>query len=102
MNKVIFTIQYEIKSEKHEEYLSSIKELKLLIKAEGLESYSVYEVKGKKTNVFEEVFVFTSKEAFDNFDDGENERVDILVNKIEDMKVVNSTHYNTLIELNQN
>jgi hypothetical protein len=98
MNKVIFTIQYEIKSEKREEYLSSIKELKLLVKAEGLESYSFYEVK-VKTTTFEEVFLFASKEAFDNYDDGENERMDILVNKIEDMKVVNTTHYNTLIEV---
>ncbi|MBS4033897.1 MAG: hypothetical protein KGZ85_05490 [Ignavibacterium sp.] len=102
MNKVIFTIQYEIKVDKREEYLSSIKELKLLVKADGLENYSVYEVKGKKTNVFEEVFIFISKEAFDNFDDGENERMDILVSKIEDMKLANSTHYNTLIELDLN
>ena len=44
MSKVLFSIQYEIVPEKRDEYLKVIKELKNLLKAEGLESYVVYEV----------------------------------------------------------
>ena len=40
MSKVLFTINYEIQGDKKEEYLKTIRELKSLIKAEGLESYS--------------------------------------------------------------
>jgi hypothetical protein len=98
MSKVIFTVQYEINQQKREDYLISIRELKSLMKAEGLESYSVYELKGK-SNHFEEIFIFLSKDAYDNYDDNENERVGLLLNKIEEMKIANSTKYNTLIEV---
>jgi L-rhamnose mutarotase len=47
MSKVIFTIQYELEKDRQEEYLSIIHELKNLLKAEGLEDYSVFTVKGK-------------------------------------------------------
>ena len=98
MAKVIFSVQYEINSENRNEYINSIKELKSLLKADGLESYSVFELKGK-ANHFEEIFVFSSQEAFDNYDDSENERVDILISKLEDLKIPNSTKYNTLFEV---
>jgi len=97
MAKVIFSVQYEVKDAKREEFINSIKELKSLLKAEGLESFSLFEAKAK--NTFQEVYQFTSKEAFDNFDDAENERVDILISKIEDLKEPNSTKYNTLVEV---
>ncbi|NCS82473.1 MAG: hypothetical protein COW85_02310 [Ignavibacteria bacterium CG22_combo_CG10-13_8_21_14_all_37_15] len=97
MDKVIFSIQYEVQDNKREEFINSIKELKSLLKADGLESYSLFE--GKTKNYFQEVYQFSSKEAFDNFDDSENERVDILISKIEDFKVPNSTKYNTLYEV---
>ncbi|CAG0942793.1 hypothetical protein BROC_02005 [Candidatus Brocadiaceae bacterium] len=98
MGKVIFSIQYEIRPEKREEFLQAGKELKSLICAEGLESYSIYEIKGK-TNLFEEVYIFTSAEFYENFDDAENERVNVLLSKMEDIKVQNTTKYNTLFEL---
>ena len=98
MSKIIFTVQYEINPEKRDDYLSSIVELKSLLKIDGIESYSVYEVKGKSNN-FEEIFVFTSKEAYDNYDDGENERTNILISKIEELKIRNTTKYNTLVEV---
>ena len=97
MDKVIFSIQYEVQENKRDEFINSIKELKSLLKAEGLESYSLFE--GKTKNHFQEVYQFTSKEAFDNFDDSENERVDILISKIEDLKEPNTTKYNTLYEV---
>ena len=97
MAKVIFSIQYEVQDSKRDEFINSIRELKSLLKAEGLESYSLFE--GKTKNHFQEVYQFSSKEAFDNFDDSENERVDILISKIEDLKEPNSTKYNTLYEV---
>jgi hypothetical protein len=95
MSKVIFSVQYEILEDKKDEYLRTINELKNLLKAEGLESYSVYEVKGK-SNQFQEQYIFSSEEAFENFDDNEDERLNILINKISDLAKEHSTKYTTL------
>ena len=98
MAKVIFTVQYDVIPEKREDFLTSVKELKSLIKAEGLESYEIFEIKGK-SNSFQENYLFTSEDSYDNFDDAENERVNILISKIETLKVHNTTRYNTLLEV---
>ena len=101
MAKVIFSIQYEISSNKKEEYLGVVKELKNIVKAEGLENYSVYEIKGKPNN-FQEIYTFSSSEAFDQFDDNQNERLNILVNKLSDLTTTeNSTKYSTLYEVSE-
>ena len=98
MSKVIFTIKYEIQEEKKDEFLDVIRELKNLVKAEGLENYSVYEVKGKK-NMYKEIYQFESEEAYDNYDDVADERTDILMNKLSDCVKLGSTEYLTLIEM---
>ncbi|MCU0332102.1 MAG: MFS transporter [Ignavibacteriaceae bacterium] len=98
MSKVLFTINYDIQGDKKEEYLKTIRELKSLIKAEGLESYSVYEVKGKP-NRFQEQYIFSSDEAFENFEDATDERINILINKISGMTVEHTTKYATQTEL---
>ena len=98
MSKILFTINYEIQGDKKEEYLKTIRELKSLIKAEGLESYSVYEVKGK-SNRFQEQYIFSSDEAFENFEDATDERINILINKISGMTVEHTTKYATQTEL---
>ena len=98
MSKVLFTINYEVEKEKREEYLRTIRELKNLIKADGLESYSIYEVKGK-SNRFQEQYIFSSDEDFENFEDGTDERMSILISKIESLTVDHSTKYSTLAEL---
>lgn len=97
MSKVLFVIKYEIDVAKRDEYLTLARELKTLLKAEGLENYAVYEVKGKQ-NHFEEIYTFSSAEAYDNFDDNQNERISILLNKLSDM-VKDSTKYTTLTEV---
>ena len=98
MPKVIFTIQYELKPDKKEDFLSVIKELKNLVKADGLENYSVYENRGK-LNHFEEIYSFSSEEAYEAFDDNQDERVNILIAKLNDFTVYNSTKYSTLYEI---
>jgi quinol monooxygenase YgiN len=98
MAKVIFSIQYEINPSKKDEYLDIVRELKNLLKTDGLEKYEVFEVKGK-ANSFQEIYEFVSKEAFEAFDDDQNERLNILINKLSDLTVENSTKYSTLYEL---
>ena len=95
MSKVIFSVQYEIDSTKVEEFHSVINELKNLLRAEGLEDYSVYEVKGKP-NHYQEQYTFVSEEAFDAFDDNTDERINILVSKLNDLTVDHSAKYVTL------
>ena len=98
MSKVIFTIQYELEKDKQEQYLSIIHELKNLLKADGLEDYSVFSVKGKP-NHFQEQYTFTSKEAFEAFDDENDERINILINQLSDLTIEHSTKYLTLSEI---
>jgi quinol monooxygenase YgiN len=98
MSRVIFSIRYNIFPERREEYLDVVRELKNLVKAEGLESYSVFEQKNK-ANSFEEVYLFNSHEAFENFDDNQDERIDLLMTKLSDMIKEQSTQYTTLYEV---
>mgnify|MGYP001590876592 FL=1 len=99
MSKVIFSIRYNIFPEKREEYLDMVRELKNIVKAEGLETYSVFEQKNKANN-FEEVYIFKSKEAYENFEDNTDERIDILMTKLSDMIKEQTTQYTTLFEVN--
>ena len=100
MPKVIFTIQYEINKDKRDEYYSVIKELKNLVTGEGLESYRIFEVKGKP-NHFQEIYIFASNEAYEQFDDDQSERINILINKLNDLTVGNSVKYTTMHEILQ-
>ena len=100
MGKVLFSIKYSILPEKRSEYLDVIRELKTLVKADGLESYSVYETKGK-ANDFEEIYTFESEKAYEDFDDQSDDRVDILMTKLSDMIKQQSTHYATLFEVEE-
>lgn len=95
MSKVIFTIQYELKKDKKEEFLSVVNELKNLLNADGLDDYSVFRVKGKQ-NQYQEQYTFVSEEAFDFFDDNNDERINILINKLNDLTTEHSTRYLTL------
>ncbi len=98
MAKVIFSIQYDIIPSNREDYLTVVRELKALIKANGLLSYSVFEKKNKQ-NSFEEVYIFESDQAYEEFDDIQDERIDILMSKLSDMIKDNSTKYTTLQEV---
>lgn len=99
MSRVIFSIRYQVYPERRQEYLDVVRELKNIIKAEGLESYSVFEQKNKPNN-FEEIYLFKSEEAFENFDDNQDERIDILMTKLSDMIKEQTTQYTTSLEVN--
>ncbi len=98
MSKVIFTVQYTIKPEKREEYLKILKDLKLIIKSDGLLSYNVYEIKGRQ-NHFQEIHVFASEDSYENYDDNNDERINLILRKISDITVKNSVKYTTMIEI---
>ena len=95
MSKVIFTIQYELRDGQEDQYTSVINELKNLLNADGLEDYSVFKVKGKK-NHYQEQYTFSSEEAFEAFDDDNDERINILINKLSDLTVDHTSKYITL------
>lgn len=99
MSKVIFSIRYNIIPERRAEYLDVVRELKNIVKADGLESYSVYELKNKANN-FEEIYMFKNKESYENFEDSTDERIDILMTKLSDMIKEQTTQYTTLFEVN--
>jgi quinol monooxygenase YgiN len=98
MSKVIFNVSYEIDPSKRKEFIESMKEYKSLIAGDGIQSYGLYEEKGKP-NHFQELFVFASEESYDNFDDADNDRLNILVSKLEGMKVNKTTKLRTLHEV---
>lgn len=98
MAKVIFSIQYDVNPGKRDEYFNIMREMKTLVKADGLLSYSIFEKKNK-SNSFEEVYLFDSNESYEQFDDNQNERVDILMSKLSDLLVDSSTKYTTMHEV---
>ncbi|MCB0731757.1 MAG: antibiotic biosynthesis monooxygenase [Ignavibacteriae bacterium] len=98
MSRVIFSISYDIIPDKRAEYLDVVRELKSIIKSDGLLSYSVFEQKSKE-NSFQEIYIYESEEAWENADESENERVDILMTKLSDLIKEKSTHYSTLFEV---
>ncbi len=98
MSRVIFSINYDIIPNKRVVYLDVVRELKSIVKAEGLESYSVFEQKSKE-NSFKEIYIYESEEAWEDADDVQDERVDILMTKLSDLVKEKSTHYSTLFEV---
>ena len=99
MSKIIFQISYEIKPEKRDEYLVTIKELKSNLKNNSGKNYNVYEDKNKK-NYFTEIYICENEEEYENL---ENETDDItfdLTNKIFNEYVTDKkANYLTLYEI---
>jgi hypothetical protein len=98
MPKVNFNIEYEILPENRDEYLKAMKELKSMLKTEGLEHYFLFESNNKK-NLFKEIMIFKSAEEFDNYDDSSDERMNILLARIEKLKVPKTSKLTTLTEV---
>ena len=94
MGKVIFTISYEVKPEKREEYLALSQEMKTYWAGKN---YSIYEQKGKK-NLFSEVFVFGSMEEYDQLED-QDEKMSEMVQRLGAFLANGKMKYTTLLEL---
>ena len=96
MSKVIFTVKYELKPDAEDEYLKIAKELKAIVKAEGLLDYEIYKLHDKLA--YCEIFVFENKEAYENYDDSE-EMLTLLLGKLSDLIVEGSMKYSTYEKL---
>lgn len=70
MPRVQFRISYTIPDGKRAEYLGLVEKLKAHF-AQGEAAYTVYEEQGQH-NRFQEVFVYSSQEAYDASDDPES------------------------------
>ena len=100
MARVIFTISYEINTEKRDAYLALSKAMKEHLAGTKGKNYTIYEQKGKK-NTFSEVFICNSVEEFDQLEDDQDERTEELVSQLESLLVNGKMKYTTLVELNQ-
>ena len=98
MSRVIFSISYDIIPDKRAQYLDVVRELKSIVKGEGLESYSVFEQKTKE-NSFQEIYIYESEAAWEEADEAQDERVDMLMTKLSDLVKEKSTQYSTLFEV---
>ncbi|HEY5122646.1 MAG TPA: hypothetical protein VIL99_13735 [Ignavibacteria bacterium] len=99
MSKIIFEINYNVFPEKREEYLQIVEELKTRIRENTSSDYFVLENK-KLTNNFSELYIFDSREDFDNMEDNQDEATSELIEKIFDEFIVNKkVNYTTKEEV---
>lgn len=98
MGKYIFTITYEIKPDKREDYLQLARIMKQSLAGNQGKNYSIYEHRGKK-NTFSEIFICNTKEEYDKLEDDNDEQVEKLIEKLDEYLVDNKMKYSTLIEI---
>lgn len=97
MSKIVFQINYDIKPETRENYLSTIKELQHHITNNSNKTYMVMEDKNKMNN-FTEMYICNNEEEYENLEANVDDKTFELTNKlfsdfIQDKKVNYSTHY---------
>ena len=97
MGKVMFTISYEVKPERREDYLALSQEMKSYFAGTAGRNYAIYEQKGKK-NHFSEVFIFGSLEEYDQLED-QDEKMTGMVQRLEAFLAHGKMKYTTLLEL---
>lgn len=98
MSRVLFTTKYSIESDRLSEYENIIDEIRNLFNQKEGISFSLFKVKGKE-NSFQEVYEYESKEIWENADEEEDERYEILMSKLADLIVPKTTEYSTLFEI---
>jgi predicted ferric reductase len=97
MSKIVFQINYDIRPETRENYLSTIKELQQHITNSSSKTYMVMEDKNKKNN-FTEMYICNSEEEYENLEANVDDKTFELTNRlftdfIQDKKVNYSTYY---------
>ena len=97
MSKIMFTISYDVRPEKRDEYLSLSQQMKEHLGRTNGKNYSIFEQKGKK-NSFTEVFILNSMEEYEQLED-QDETTTQLVGELEQLLVNSKMKYTTLIEL---
>ena len=99
MSKILFQINYDVHSDKRNEYLSSVKELKDYLKSSKDQDYMVVEDMNKENN-FTEIYVCENEEQFEAIDDASDDKVfEITSNILRDYVVNGKTKYSTAKEV---
>lgn len=98
MPRVMFTISYTVRPESRDRYLQVVRELKAQYGALGRKNYSVFEGKAKKGQ-FTEVFISESLEEFDALEDIHDERIESLVQRLQEFIDKGGMKYSTLVEV---
>lgn len=96
MGKVILTVQYDVKEQKRNDYLSAVEKLKTHYATNQYVSYSVYEQRGKQ-NSFAEIFMAHSEVAYKKFEESEDQTADDLTAQLQEY-IDGKTRYSTYME----
>jgi len=96
MGKVILTVQYDVKEEKRNDYLTAIEKLKSHYSTNQFVSYSVCEQRGKH-NAFAEIFLAHSEVSYKKFEESDDQVADDITAELSDY-VEGKTKYTTFIE----
>lgn len=99
MARVILLVNVELEDGKRDEYLSATGELQNRLQERGSVGYSVLENQGKQKNSFTEMFTFDSMDAYEAFDEGDDqEDTNEIFSRILTMTRT-SPRYTTLVEV---
>ncbi len=99
MARVILLVNVELEEGKRDAYLSATSELRNRFAEKGDVGYTVLENKGKEANSFTEMFTFDSMDAYEAFDEGEDqEDTNEIFSRILTMTRT-SPRYTTLVEV---
>jgi L-rhamnose mutarotase len=98
MPKVLFTISYDIRPEKREEYLQLARDMKAHLADSKGKNYAIYEQKGKKNGFFE-MFVCASQEEFDKLEDDQDDILEQMVARLDGMLLERKMKYVTFHEV---
>ena len=98
MGKLIFSISYEVKTDKRREYLALMDEMKEHLAVKRGKNYAVFELKGKN-NFFTEMFYCDSREDYDKLEDDQDEKTEELIKTLETLLVNGKMKYSTLVEI---
>lgn len=98
MGKVVLLVNVDLSPESREEYVATTRQLKERLQSTSGVNYSVYESGGKSPHSFTEMFTFESTEAYDAFDDNDDDVTKDLFARITDL-AIGPPRYTTLHEV---
>lgn len=95
MAKIIFTISYDVKPEKREEYLALARDMQAYIAGTKGKNYGIYEQKNKK-NSFLEIFICTDKDEYERLEDDQDETTHEMINRLDEFLADGKMEFSTL------
>ncbi len=98
MGKVVLLVNVDLSPESRDEYIATTRQLKDRLQSMSGVTYCVYESGGKSPHTFTEMFTFDSADAYDAFDDNDDESTKDLFARITDL-ASGPPRYTTLHEV---